>query len=236
MQNYKDYIIGYFIGGLAILIIALLVYTLNTPTNNSTENTNVVQNTTENVATSTQETITNQTKTETKNMEVAQKETYKVTMETNKGTVVLELNSKIAPNTVANFVKLSQAGFYDGVKFHRVIKDFMIQAGDPQSKDDRLVNAWGTGGPGYQFADEITDPATYKTGYKRGVLAMANSGPNTNGSQFFIMHKDVPLPPNYTIFGKVITGLETVDAIAAVQTGASDRPVTAVVINKISVE
>jgi cyclophilin family peptidyl-prolyl cis-trans isomerase len=236
MQNYKDNIIGYFIGGLAILIIAMFVYAVTTPTNNNTENTNVVQNTTENNATSTQETITNQTKKETKNMEVAQKETYKVTMETNKGTVVLELNSKIAPNTAANFVKLSQAGFYDGVKFHRVIKDFMIQAGDPQSKDDRLVNAWGTGGPGYQFADEITDPATYKTGYKRGVLAMANSGPNTNGSQFFIMHKDVPLPPNYTIFGKVISGLETVDAIAAVQTGASDRPVSAVVINKISVE
>jgi cyclophilin family peptidyl-prolyl cis-trans isomerase len=131
---------------------------------------------------------------------------------------------------------LANSGFYNGVKFHRVIKDFMVQAGDPQSKDDKLVDMWGTGGPGYKFADEIFDPATYRNGYKRGVLAMANSGPNTNGSQFFIMHKDVALPPNYTIFGHVISGIETVDAIANVKTNTNDRPVDPVVISKIIIE
>ncbi len=240
MQNYTNYIIGL----LVLVVVGFLIYSLNLPEKDSYENktdasmvdgdhlktlaTNTEVN---NLATNTE--IQNQIN---KKENISMKETQTVRMETNKGTIVLELNSKIAPKTVENFVKLSQAGFYNGVKFHRVIKDFMIQAGDPQSKDDKLVNAWGTGGPGYQFADEITDPATYKTGYKRGVLAMANSGPNTNGSQFFIMHKDVPLPPNYTIFGKVISGLETVDAIANTQTGANDRPVTAVVITKISVE
>ena len=173
-------------------------------------------------------------KTDTKNLKTKAK--YMVKMETTKGTIVLELNSNIAPKTVANFTKLANEGFYNGVKFHRVIKDFMIQAGDPLSKDEKMIDRWGTGGPGYKFEDELTDKATYEVGYKRGILAMANSGPNTNGSQFFIMHKDVPLPANYTIFGKVVSGLETVDAIASVKTTMTDRPVDNITITKVTVE
>ncbi len=229
MRNYLNYIIGLLILG----AVGFLIYAIYLPEKNSYEkqtNVNVVGDDNLKQATNT-------------NMQENKKEIYTVKMDTNKGAIILELNSKIAPNTVENFVKLANSGFYDGVKFHRVIKDFMIQAGDPQSKDDKLVDVWGTGGPGYKFADEITDPATYKTGYKRGVLAMANSGPNTNGSQFFIMHKDVPLPPNYTIFGKIKDGDEesfkTLDSIANVKTlylGQLDRPIETVVINKVIVE
>src|SRR6185436_614561 len=132
--------------------------------------------------------------------------------------------------SVANFLKLAKEGFYDGVKFHRVIKGFMIQGGDPLSKDDSKISSWGTCGPGYKFADEI-DPKSdlYTTiGYKKGTVAMANSGPNTNGSQFFIMHEDYNLPPLYTIFGHVVAGQDVVDKIALVKTGANDRPVEAV--------
>jgi cyclophilin family peptidyl-prolyl cis-trans isomerase len=161
-------------------------------------------------------------------------------IETSKGSITVELFNDKAPKTVENFIKLADSGFYNGIKFHRVIKDFMVQAGDPQSKDARLKDMWGTGGPGYKFNDEINaGDELYKTGYVRGILAMANSGPNTNGSQFFIMHKDVPLPPAYTIFGKVTAGLETIDAIANVQTfmpGQIDRPITDVTINKITVQ
>src|SRR5689334_23884625 len=101
------------------------------------------------------------------------------TIETNKGTMRAELFEKDAPNTVANFVKLANAGFYDGTKFHRVIKGFMIQGGDPLSKDDSKMNLWGTGGPGYSFADEITA----ENRNDAGTISMANAGPNTNGSQ-----------------------------------------------------
>lgn len=156
---------------------------------------------------------------------------------TNFGTIELELYSTDAPKTIENFVKLAQTGFYDGVRFHRVIPNFMIQGGDPLSKDLAMQARWGTGGPGYQFADEINaGSALYKTGYKRGVLAMANSGPNTNGSQFFIMHKDYPLPPNYTIFGRVVNGIETVDKIASNPTDPNDRPIKEVVMIKIEVK
>jgi cyclophilin family peptidyl-prolyl cis-trans isomerase len=155
---------------------------------------------------------------------------------TNKGTIVIQFYSSDAPNTVANFIKLANAGFYDDTKFHRVIKNFMIQGGDPISKTDD-VSRYGTGGPGYTFADEL-DPntASYKTGYVRGTVAMANSGPNTNGSQFFIMHKDTPLPPNYTIFGKVIQGMAVVDTIANVQTGSNDRPLEPVIIKTVKID
>jgi cyclophilin family peptidyl-prolyl cis-trans isomerase len=227
MQNYTSYIIGLIL----IVIIGFLAYSFtsgNKPEERTADNYQQEQQ----VATTTQETSTT-----TKTME--NKDTYKVTMQTNKGSIVLELDSKIAPKTVANFVKLAGNGFYDGTKFHRVIPGFMIQGGDPLSKDDSKMNAWGTGGPGYKFDDEITIPEVYKAGYKRGILAMANSGPNTNGSQFFIMHQDTPLPPNYTIFGHVLSGLETVDAIAKVKTlypGQLDRPVESVVLTKVTVE
>ncbi|OGF74743.1 peptidylprolyl isomerase [Candidatus Giovannonibacteria bacterium RIFCSPHIGHO2_02_FULL_46_20] len=161
----------------------------------------------------------------------------KARIETNNGTVVVELYSKDAPKTVANFIKLAQEGFYSGAKFHRVIKDFMIQGGDPLTKDDTKALLWGTGGPGYQFEDELnTATKSYQDGYRRGVVAMANAGPNTNGSQFFIMHRDNPLPHNYTIFGKVVEGIETVDAIANAPVDTNNRPTTPVVIKRITIE
>ncbi len=167
------------------------------------------------------------------------KEIIKVIMSTNMGDIVLELNNKQMPITAQNFAKLASEGYYNGIKFHRVINGFMIQAGDPYTKDDSKQNLWGQGGPGYKFADEKMSADIIQNGYKRGVIAMANSGPNTNGSQFFIMHKDYPLSPSYTIFGKVVSGLETVDKIATVKTiypGQLDRPESPVIINSISVE
>lgn len=159
-----------------------------------------------------------------------------VTLKTNQGDIKLEFYPKDAPKAVANFIKLAESGFYDGVNFHRVIPGFMIQGGDPLSKDSDPTND-GTGGPGYMFEDEL-NPATqsYKDGYKKGVLAMANAGPNTNGSQFFIMLADYPLPNQYTIFGKVLAGQEVVDKIGQVKTSANDRPTTDVKILKALVE
>lgn len=160
-----------------------------------------------------------------------------VILTTNKGVITLELYPDKAPKAVENFTKLSSEGFFNGVRFHRVIKGFMIQGGDPLSKDVSKKDAWGTGGPGYRFADEIdVSSELYKTGYKRGVLAMANSGPNTNGSQFFIMHQDYPLPPNYVIFGRVTSGLEVVDAIANAKTDSNDRPLDDMIIEKAEVK
>lgn len=147
---------------------------------------------------------------------------------TSAGVIKVQLDPKSTPNTVANFVKLARQGFYDGVKFHRVISGFMIQGGDPLTKDDSKKNLWGTGGPGYTFADE---PFTGE--YARGTMAMANAGPNTNGSQFFIMHKDYPLQKDYVIFGRVVEGLETVDKIAETKTDARDCPLEPMVIDSI---
>ncbi len=127
---------------------------------------------------------------------------YKAVISTNKGEITLELFAEEAPITVNNFVFLAREGFYDEVTFHRVIRDFMIQTGDPTGT--------GAGGPGYSFQDE---PVT--RGYSKGIVAMANAGPNTNGSQFFIVHgTDVGLQPNFTIFGEVILGMDTVDQLA----------------------
>ncbi|MCX6712335.1 MAG: peptidylprolyl isomerase [Candidatus Vogelbacteria bacterium] len=151
-----------------------------------------------------------------------------VTLETSLGTIQFETYNQDAPNTVANFVKLAEKGFYNGVIFHRVIKGFMIQGGDPTGT--------GTGGPGYQFADELNSATpSYKAGYKKGVVAMANAGPNTNGSQFFIMHEDYALPNAYTIFGKVVKGQDIVDKIANVKVDANDKPLTPVVIKNVTV-
>ncbi len=159
------------------------------------------------------------------------------TLHTSMGDITFEFYDKDAPNTVANFQKLAGAGFYNGIKFHRVIKGFMIQGGDPLTKDDTKMAIWGTGDPGYKFADEINAQSEiYRTGYKKGVVAMANSGPNTNGSQFFIMTADNALPPLYTIFGHVTAGQDVVDKIAGVQTTSNDRPVTAVVINSVTLK
>jgi cyclophilin family peptidyl-prolyl cis-trans isomerase len=152
------------------------------------------------------------------------------TITTNKGVIEFSFGEK-TPATVENFTKLASSNFYNGVRFHRVIKDFMIQTGDPLSKDKANEAAWGTGGPGYKFNDELKGDEQYTL----GTVAMANSGPNTNGSQFFIVtaNPGVPLPPNYTVFGKVTKGIETALAIQQVKTAPGDRPVDDVIIEKI---
>jgi cyclophilin family peptidyl-prolyl cis-trans isomerase len=153
---------------------------------------------------------------------------YTAVITTTKGPMTAELLPGDAPKTVNNFVFLAREGFYDGTIFHRTIKDFMIQGGDPTGT--------GRGGPGYRFDDEPV-----KRDYKRGTLAMANAGPNTNGSQFFIIHKDYALPKNYVIFGQVTEGLEVLDAIAtapAVVGGEStpSKPVDPVRITKVEIK
>ncbi len=154
-----------------------------------------------------------------------EKKHFEVTLQTTEGPIVIALNSDQTPKTVENFVTLSKKGFYNNTIFHRVIKGFMIQGGDPQGT--------GMGGPGYKFADE-----PFTGSYTRGTIAMANSGPNTNGSQFFIMHADYPLPPNYVIFGHVVQGMDTVDKIATSPTvpgGEGSRPVNPVKITSAEV-
>jgi cyclophilin family peptidyl-prolyl cis-trans isomerase len=145
------------------------------------------------------------------------------TMQTNHGAIEVELFDEDAPKTVENFKKLASDGFYDGVIFHRVIEDFMIQGGDPTGT--------GSGGPGYQFEDEFNDHAVV-----RGALAMANAGPNTNGSQFFIVTADACpwLDGKHTVFGRVTSGLDVVDAISKVETGPGDRPRDEVRIESVS--
>lgn len=192
--------------------------TIDTYLDNTTQKENIIENNQENMINDNME-----------NSSTIVNNMHRVTIETNKGKIVFETYDADAPNTVANFIKLAEGGFYDGVIFHRVIKGFMIQGGDPTGT--------GMGGPGYKFDDEL-NPATdsYKKGYVRGTVAMANAGPNTNGSQFFIMHQDYPLPNNYTIFGHVVEGMEVVDAIASSQTNSSDKPLEDVVMQKVTVE
>jgi cyclophilin family peptidyl-prolyl cis-trans isomerase len=155
------------------------------------------------------------------------------TLHTNKGDITIEFYPAQAPNTVANFIKLAQSGFYDGTKFHRVIKGFMDQGGDPLTKDDSLMARWGTGGPGYQFNDEIT-PTNSNVA---GSIAMANSGPNTQGSQFFINAVDnSSLNKGYTVFGHVVAGMSVVTAINNVSTDSSDRPLQPVVLTSVTLK
>jgi peptidylprolyl isomerase len=154
---------------------------------------------------------------------------YTADLETSHGTISVEFFPEDAPVTVNNFISLAREGYYDGTPFHRIVKGFVIQGGDPTGT--------GTGGPGYKFKDEkvVKD-------YERGVLAMANAGPNTNGSQFFIVLENLAgkLPKNYTIFGKVTAGLDAVDAIASVPTkrgpsGEQSTPTEPVTLNKVTV-
>ncbi len=156
----------------------------------------------------------------------------KAVLKTSRGDIALELFSADAPNTVNNFMALAKRDFYDGATFHRVIPDFMIQGGDPLSKDDNPAND-GTGGPGYFFDDEINQHKIV-----RGALAMANAGPDTNGSQFFIVTADATpwLDGKHTVFGRVTEGYEVVDAISAVARDARDRPLENVVIEDVVVE
>ncbi|TSC72063.1 MAG: peptidyl-prolyl cis-trans isomerase B (cyclophilin B) [Parcubacteria group bacterium Gr01-1014_70] len=152
-------------------------------------------------------------------------------IETSFGTVTVQLFPEDAPKTVENFVKLATSGFYNGTSFHRVIKGFMIQGGDPNSKDDDWSDD-GQGGPGYSFDDEIN---THKL--VRGALAMANSGPNTNGSQFFIVTAaDTPwLDGKHTVFGRVVGGMEVVDTIEAANTNENDHPLENITVQRITV-
>jgi cyclophilin family peptidyl-prolyl cis-trans isomerase len=153
-------------------------------------------------------------------------------VETNKGTIRFELLEADAPRTTENFITLAERGYYDGIIFHRVIKGFMIQGGDPTGSGRGGESAWGG-----RFNDEIeASSPVYKTGYKAGTVAMANAGPNTNGSQFFIMHADYALPPSYTIFGRVTEGQEVVDAIATADRDRNDRPLSEVKMEKVTIE
>ncbi len=152
-----------------------------------------------------------------------------IIIKTNFGEIQIETYNADAPKTVANFIALANKGFYDNLIFHRVIKGFMIQGGDPSGN--------GTGGPGYQFEDELNSQTeSYKAGYVKGVVAMANAGPNTNGSQFFIMLENYALPNNYTIFGKVVKGQGIVDKMGDVKTGPNDKPLSPVIMEKVTVE
>ncbi|MDO8511738.1 MAG: peptidylprolyl isomerase [bacterium] len=155
-----------------------------------------------------------------------------VTLETSMGNIGLELDGTVAPLTVGNFVTLAKSGFYDGTAFHRIISNFMIQGGDPLSKDPANRAMQGTGDPGYKFKDEFN---TLKL--VRGSLAMANSGPNTNGSQFFIVTAvSTPwLDGKHTNFGKVTSGMDVIDKISAVERDGNDNPLVPVVVKKVLV-
>jgi cyclophilin family peptidyl-prolyl cis-trans isomerase len=158
-------------------------------------------------------------------------EITRATLHTNKGDITFEFSAD-APNTAANFIKLATAGFYDGTKFHRVIKGFMDQGGDPLTKDDSKQAQWGTGGPGYKFADE--NVAAHNG---VGIVSMANSGPNTNGSQFFINAADNGfLDGKYSVFAKVTADLDVVMAINNTPTDGSDRPLEPVIITGITLK
>jgi cyclophilin family peptidyl-prolyl cis-trans isomerase len=158
------------------------------------------------------------------------------TIETDKGPIQIELLATDAPKAVENFRLLAEHGYYDGLTFHRIVKGFMIQGGDPAGDGTGGESAWGG-----TFADEINrDSALYRDGYRRGLIAMANAGPNTNGSQFFIMHQDYELPPNYVIFARVASGMDVVDALANTPTtmgsdGGMSRPLAVPIIKKITI-
>jgi cyclophilin family peptidyl-prolyl cis-trans isomerase len=155
--------------------------------------------------------------------------TFKTTM----GDIVIAFDNANTPKTLENFINLTSSGFYNGTKFHRVIKDFMIQGGDPLTKDDSKQAMWGTGGPGYQFDDEIKST----NNNIKGTISMANAGPNTNGSQFFINVADNTfLNGKHTVFGHVISGYDIVEKMSNVQTAPGDRPVDPLVINSVELK
>lgn len=165
---------------------------------------------------------------------------------TSMGTFEIELYRSDAPKTVENFVRLAEKKYFDGMRFHRVAKGFVIQTGDPLSKDPAKASQWGTGGEsiyGREFEDELnSNTPSAREGYRRGVVAMANRGPNTNTSQFFVCLKDVNLPHNYTIFGKVVKGMDVVEKIGNVEIipsrmGPTDgRPKTDVLVKKVTIK
>ena len=157
-------------------------------------------------------------------------------IETDKGPIEIEFFAAEQPKAVENFRLLAEHGYYDGLTFHRIVKGFMIQGGDPTGDGTGGESAWGT-----PFADEINpESALYRAGYRRGIVAMANSGPNTNGSQFFILHENYPLDPRYVIFARVTAGMDVVDALANTPTtrgadGGMSRPLTPPIIKKVTI-
>ena len=153
---------------------------------------------------------------------------YEGVITTTMGTMTVEFFTSDAPVTVNNFINLAKDGYYNDIIFHRVISGFMIQGGDPSGTGHGDMGKY----PGYKFEDELDNQRPYE----KGILAMANAGPNTNGSQFFIMHVDYPLPYQYTIFGKVTEGLDVINKIASVETGEGDRPVNDVVIESVEIK
>jgi len=161
-----------------------------------------------------------------------EKEIVNVTLNTSLGEIKLEMYPEEAPKTVQNFVKLSKDGFYDETKFHRVISDFMIQGGDPLSREEIQRQNWGTGGPGYTFEDEPNNIDLVK-----GVIAMANAGPNTNGSQFFIITAQATpwLQGKHTGFGKVVSGMDIVEKIGSVEVGPTDQPIQDIEVNSVEI-
>ena len=160
-------------------------------------------------------------------MQIDESKSYTAVIKTNLGDMSVELFTDDAPITVNNFIALSKDGYYDNVIFHRVISGFMIQGGDPSGTGHGDYGKF----PGYEFEDELSNQRPYE----KGILAMANRGPNTNGSQFFIMHVDYPLPYSYTIFGQVVDGFDVIDKIASVETDSADKPTTDVVISTVEV-
>ena len=160
-------------------------------------------------------------------MQIDLSKSYTAVIKTNLGDMTVEFFTEDAPNTVNNFISLSKDGYYDNVIFHRVISGFMIQGGDPSGTGHGDYGKF----PGYEFEDELNNQRPYE----KGILAMANRGPNTNGSQFFIMHVDYPLPYSYTIFGQVVDGFDVIDKIASVDTDSADKPTTDVVISTVEV-
>ena len=160
------------------------------------------------------------------NIDISKK--YTAVIKTSMGDMSVEFFTEDAPMTVNNFINLSRDGYYDNVIFHRVISGFMIQGGDPSGTGHGEMGKY----PGYKFEDELNNQRSYE----KGILAMANAGPDTNGSQFFIMHVDYPLPYQYTIFGLVTDGLDIIDKIASVETGDGDKPVNDVLIENVEIK
>lgn len=218
-------------GGVLIAVLLLFLVTSNKSTESSQQSSSLNNyGTEENDSTSASGEVAGEattegqpkekTMTQAPAMQIDKAKKYQATLTTTAGVIVVDLYADKTPITVNNFVTLAKSKFYDNTIFHRIIKGFMIQGGDPKGD--------GTGGPGYDFADE-----PFEGEYTRGTIAMANAGPNTNGSQFFIMHADYPLPKNYVIFGKVASGLDVVDKIATAATvsgGENSKPVAPVIV------
>jgi cyclophilin family peptidyl-prolyl cis-trans isomerase len=211
-----------FLSGLLIVLVLALAgfFLLTKPTDQPNQDSETNQNSTTN---QNETTVNEESASLPPEMTLDKNKKYAAILKTSAGDITVDLFSDRTPITVNNFVTLARNNFYDGTIFHRVIKGFMIQGGDPRGD--------GSGGPGYQFDDE-----PFEGEYTRGTVAMANAGPNTNGSQFFIIHQDYDLPKNYVIFGRVSEGIEVVDAIAQAPTQANSSGENSAPVNPAEIE